>query len=76
MIAAVLVYLLGVQLPTITLNVPLNNRVQALDIETMDGEAQAAARQDFESSWKRWNSIRTVLASLTSVLLIVLLLRL
>lgn len=76
LIAAVLVYLVGVQLPTITLNVPLNNGVQALDLESMDETAQATARRDFESRWNRWNSIRTVLASLTSVILIVLILRL
>lgn len=76
MIGAVLVYLLGVQLPTVTINVPLNNTVQTLEIDSMDETAQAAARQDFESRWNRWNWIRTVLASLVSVLLIILLLRL
>lgn len=76
MIGAVLVYLLGVQLPTVTINVPLNNTVQTLEIDSMDDTARAAARQDFESRWNRWNSIRTVLASLVSILLLVLLLRL
>ena len=75
-IGAVLVYLLGVQLPTVTINVPLNNTVQTLEIDSMDDTARAAARQDFESRWNRWNSIRTVLASLVSILLLVLLLRL
>ena len=75
-IVAVLVYLLGVQLPTVTINVPLNNTVQTLEIDAMDETAQAAARQDFEMRWNTWNSIRTVLASLVSVLLIILLLRL
>ena len=76
MIGAVLVYLLGVQLPTVAINVPLNNTVQTLEIDAMDETAQAAARQHFESRWNRWNSLRTVLASLVSVLLIILLLRL
>jgi len=75
-IVAVLVYLLGVQVPTVTINVPLNNTVQALEIDAMDETAQAAARQDFEMRWNIWNSIRTGLASLVSVLLIILLLRL
>ncbi|MGB5551989.1 MAG: anthrone oxygenase family protein [Thermoanaerobaculia bacterium] len=75
-IAAALVYLLGVQLPTVTINVPMNNTVQALEIDRMDETAQEAARQDFESRWNYWNSVRTVLASLVSVLLIILLLRL
>ena len=76
LIAAVLVYLLGVQLPTGAINVPLNNAVQALEVAAMDEAAQAAARQDFEPRWNRWNSIRTVLASLVSGLLLVLLFRL
>ena len=76
MIAAVLVYLLGVQVPTATLNIPLNNTVKALEIDAMDEPAQATARTAFESRWNTSNSIRTVLASLVSVLLIVLLLRL
>ena len=75
-VVAVLVYLLGVQVPTVTINVPLNNTVQALEIDAMDETAQAAARQDFEMRWNIWNSIRTGLASLVSVLLIILLLRL
>ena len=75
-IVAVLVYLLGVQVPTVTINVPLNNTVQTLEIDAMDETAQAAARQDFELRWNTWNSIRTGLASLVSVLLIILLLRL
>ncbi len=76
MIGAVIVYLLGVQVPTVTINIPLNNRVQTFDIDGMDEAAQQAARQDFESRWNYWNSVRTVLACLVSVLLIVLLLRL
>ena len=76
MIVAVLVYLIGVQLPTVTINIPLNNTVQILEIDAMDETALAAARREFESRWNTWNSIRTVLASLVSVLLIILLLRL
>ena len=76
MIAAVLVYLLGVQLPTATINVPLNNTVQTLDIDAMEQTALETARQDFESRWTYWNSVRTALASLVTVLLIILLLRL
>lgn len=74
-IAAVLVYLLGVQLPTATINIPLNNTVQALAIADMDETAQAAARREFESRWNYSNSTRTVLASLVSILLMILLLR-
>ena len=76
MFFAVLAYLLVVQLPTFTINVPLNNKLQTLDVDDMDETTQKAARMDFEPRWTRWNSIRTTFASLVSTLLIILLLRL
>ena len=76
LLVAVVVYLVGVQLPTLTINVPLNNQLQTLDLETMSDDALAAARASFEPRWNRWNQIRTVLAVLTSALMIVLVLRL
>jgi uncharacterized membrane protein len=72
-ISAALVYVLGVQLPTITINIPLNNKLQTLDVDTMNEKTQKAARIDFEPRWNRWNSIRTGFASLGSVLLVILL---
>ncbi len=73
---AAIVYLVGVQLPTIAVNIPLNNAVQALEIDSLDESARAAARRDFEPRWNAWNSIRAVLACVTSSLLLALLLRL
>ncbi len=75
-IFATLAYLLGVQLPTVTINIPLNNKLQSLDVDAMNEIRQKAARKDFEPRWNRWNSIRTAFASLVSVLLIILLIRL
>ena len=71
----VFIYLFGVQLPTFTINVPLNNKLQTLDTDTMNEAELKAARQNFEPRWNRWNSIRAALSSLTSVLLMLLLLR-
>ena len=75
-ISATLAYLLGVQLPTFTINVPLNNKLQTLDVDAMNETTQKAARKDFEPRWSIWNSIRTAFASLVSALLIILLFRL
>ncbi len=75
-IIATLAYLLGVQLPTVTINIPLNNRLQALNVDAMNEEDRRAARRDFEPRWNRWNAIRTAFASLTAALLAVLLFRL
>lgn len=76
LVLAGLVYLLVVHLPTFTINVPLNNRVQALDVDALDEATLRKARQGFEPRWRRWNSIRTAAASLTSVALMMQLLRL
>ena len=75
-IFAALIYLAGVQLPTFTINVPLNNKLQTLEVDALNEATRKAAREDFEPRWVQWNSIRTVLASVTSILLITLLLRL
>jgi uncharacterized membrane protein len=72
---AVLTYLLGVQLPTFTINVPLNNKLQTLDVDNLDETTQKEVRITFEPRWTLWNSIRTILAILVSFLLIILLLR-
>ena len=74
-IIAALAYLLGVQVPTITINLPLNNQLQRLDVPTMTETMRERAREAFEPRWNRWNVTRTVCASLVSVLLLILLLR-
>ncbi len=75
-IFAALAYLLGVQLPTVTINIPLNNKLQTLDVDAINETTQKAARKDFEPRWNQWNSIRAAFASLASALLIILLFRL
>ena len=70
-----LAYLLGVQLPTIAINVPLNNKLQSLNVDAIDEAAREAAREAFEERWNRWNVVRTVVSCLVSLLLIVLVLR-
>ena len=76
MIVGALVYLLGVQLPTVMVNIPLNNRLQGLDVVNLAETTLRHARETFEPRWNRWNVIRTVCASLVTVLLLFLLLRL
>jgi uncharacterized membrane protein len=74
-ISAALIYILGVQLPTITINIPLNNKIQTLNVDAVGEESHKAARENFEPRWNRWNKNRTVLSSLVSVLLIILVFR-
>ncbi len=68
-VVSALAYVFGVQVPTFRINVPLNNALQKLDVDAMDEDALASARRAFENRWVRWNSIRTVVASLVSVAL-------
>lgn len=70
LILGALIYMFGVQLPTIAINVPLNNRIQCLDIRAMAESEHKVARDIFESRWNRWNCIRAALSSLVSMLLI------
>ncbi len=73
---AVALYLLGAQLPTATINIPLNNQLQAHDLDAMDASALQEAREVFEARWIRWNSIRTVVTIVVTLMLIVVLMRL
>ena len=72
-IGAALLYLLCVQLPTVTINVPMNNELQKLDPDSMNDTTRKRAREAFEPRWNRWNAIRTVCASVTSIVLMLLL---
>lgn len=76
LIGAASVYLLCVQLPTLVVNVPLNNRLQALDLDNLEEAALRAARDAFEERWIYWNTFRTVFACVSTVALLVLLLSL
>jgi uncharacterized membrane protein len=76
LVVACAIYLFGVHLPTVTINIPLNNNLQSQDLDTMTEPALLETAARFESRWLRWNAIRTVLAILTTALLLVLLIRL
>ena len=74
-IVAALVYVVGVQAPTVTVNVPLNNQLQKLDLATTTDAALRDARLTFERTWNQWNVFRTFVAVLVAALLLVVLLR-
>ena len=56
------VYLLGVQGITIRIHLPLNNRLQRLEIDEMDPESLSKERDKFETRWNYFNNIRTLIA--------------
>jgi uncharacterized membrane protein len=73
---ATLAYVFGVQVLTISIHLPLNNKLQTLDVDTMSETDIKVARNDFESRWNTSNLIRTAIAGCVSALLIILLFRL
>jgi uncharacterized membrane protein len=73
LIFTALIYLFGVQLPTVVINVPLNNKLQTLNVDPLGERDRKLAREEFEPRWNKWNSIRTILSSLVSALLIIIL---
>jgi len=73
--AASVLYLLGVQLPTFRFNIPLNNSLQSLDIETLRETEFTLFRSDFEAPWNRWNRFRTVNAIVAVSMFLLVLLR-
>ena len=62
-----LIYLLGVQGVTISIHLPLNNRIQAIDINNMNNQSLNEERTKFELRWNYFNKIRTFIAFSTSL---------
>ena len=75
LVFASILYLFGVQLPTFRFNIPLNNSLQNLDIESLEESEATSFRVNFEIPWNRWNKIRTVNAILAASMLLLLLIR-
>lgn len=73
LISAALSFIMGTQVPTGVVNIPLNNHVQSLAIDTMPESSHLLEREHFESRWNRWNVLRALFATSSSVLLIVVL---
>lgn len=70
MIISVLFFVAGVQLPTGMINVPLNNKLQTLNVNSLNENDHKKERVNFEQRWNKWNIIRTIFACSTSIILI------
>ena len=66
-------YLFGVQGITIAIHIPLNNHIQKVKIGELNDETLANERLKFEKRWNFFNYIRTIIAILASVLMLILL---
>ncbi len=63
-----LVYLIGVQAITIIIHLPLNRRIQKIDINSTNLQSLNEERKNFETKWNYFNNIRTVIAFLVTLL--------
>ena len=62
-----LVYLIGVQAITIIIHLPLNRRIQKIDINSTKLRSLNEERKNFETKWNYFNNIRTVIAFLVTL---------
>ena len=66
-----MIYLLGVQGITIFIHLPLNNRIQKLNLEKLKDENLRNERLNFENKWNFFNNIRTTIAFFVSLTLLI-----
>jgi len=57
-----IVYLLGVQGITISIHLPLNKRIQKININSTNYQTLSEERKNFETKWNYFNNIRTGIA--------------
>lgn len=67
-------YLIGVQGLTISIHIPLNNKIQKIDVDKEDELKLNEVRKEFEIKWNYYNRIRTVVAFTVTTLLMLILL--
>ena len=73
LIFAGVVYLLGVQVITISIHLPLNNRIQKINIDELNDQMLNEERFTFETKWNYFNNIRTGVGFFVSLLLLLIL---
>lgn len=69
-LSALIIYYSGTIGVTIFGNVPMNNKLENLDISKMTNENMQSVRLNFESRWNLFNTIRTLTSTLTFIILL------
>lgn len=70
-LSATILYMAGIMAVTFLGNVPMNNTLEVLQIQSMNAGEMASFRLGFESKWNNLNMIRTICSSLSFVLSII-----
>src|SRR5699024_6596599 len=68
---ATILYEAGVMIASIFGDVPLNESLDAFDLQASSAGEVAAQRPRFESPWNRLNHIRTITSAMALVLIII-----
>lgn len=63
-------YIVGTLCVTMFKNVPLNNRLEELDLESLGPEQKDVFRKEYENNWNFWHYIRTVSSLLAFIFVI------
>ena len=69
-IATGIFYLLGVQGITIAVHLPLNKKIQKIEVNNIACSLLADERSNFEKKWNYYNNIRTVISFSVNFILI------
>ena len=67
LVAASLIYVLGAMVPTMTVNVPMNEALAAVETPLSPAEAQETWR-NYSGPWQFWNMFRAVIAGFSLAL--------
>ncbi len=71
LMAATVIYIIGVFAVTALGNIPLNNSLEKFDLLQASKEMIAAQRAAFENRWNNLNLVRTLSSTVTVVLIII-----
>ncbi|PUB30697.1 putative membrane protein [Elizabethkingia sp. YR214] len=71
LLLASLFYIIGVFGITSAFNVPLNNKLDLLDLTKASDISVKQMRNSFEKPWNNWNTIRTFSAVMSATLIII-----
>lgn len=70
-LAATVIYTIGVMGVTIFGNVPMNDRLDRIDMKSASIEEISLQRKNYEGTWNTLNNIRTVSSTLAVILIII-----
>ena len=71
LLSATIIYFIGVFGITVMGNIPLNNAIDAFNVEGASQQSVSAQRLAFEGNWNNLNIIRTIASAVTLILSVI-----